>query len=132
MLLLASRLGLRVSDIAGLGFKNIDWDASQIKLIQNKTGNPVTLSLLPAVGNAIIDCLRYGRKQSSSGKVFLSCKAPYLQQFSVQNPPPTPNRLKSSTAIGCQSVVSERIEFGSRLKYFSTSCTKCIKGISSD
>ncbi|MDO9634402.1 MAG: site-specific integrase [Paludibacter sp.] len=77
MVLLASRLGLRISDIAGLGFNNIDWDANQIKLIQYKTGNPITLPLLPIIGNAIIDYLRYGRKKSSSDKVFLSCRAPY-------------------------------------------------------
>jgi hypothetical protein len=47
MVLLASRLGLRVSDIAGLGFTNLDWDANQIKLTQYKTGNPITLPLLP-------------------------------------------------------------------------------------
>lgn len=77
MVLLASRLGLRVSDIAGLGFNNINWDTNQIKLIQYKTGNPITLPLLPIVGNAIIDYLRYGRKKSSSDKVFLSCRPPY-------------------------------------------------------
>jgi integrase len=77
MLLLASRLGLRISDIAGLGFNNIDWDANQIKLTQYKTGNPITLPLLPVVGNAIIEYLRHGRKKSSSDKVFLSCRAPY-------------------------------------------------------
>jgi integrase len=78
MVLLASRLGLRISDIAGLGFNNMDWDANQIKLTQYKTGNPITLPLLPIVGNAIIDYLRYGRKKSLSDKVFLSCRPPYL------------------------------------------------------
>lgn len=78
MVLLASRLGLRVSDIAGFDFNNLDWDTNQIKLTQYKTGNPITLPLLPIVGNAIIDYLRYGRKKSSSDKVFLSCRPPYL------------------------------------------------------
>jgi len=77
MVLLASRLGLRVSDIAGLDFSNLDWDTNQIKLIQYKTGHPITLPLLPVVGNAIIDYLRHGRKESSSNKVFLQCRAPY-------------------------------------------------------
>jgi integrase len=77
MVLLASRLGLRVSDIAGLSFSNLDWDSNQIKLTQFKTGNPITLPLLPVVGNAIIDWLRYGRKKSLSEKVFLNCRAPY-------------------------------------------------------
>ncbi len=78
MVLLASRLGLRVSDIAGLDFNNLDWDTNQIQLTQYKTGNPITLPLLPIVGNAIIDYLRYGRKKSSSDKVFLSCRPPYM------------------------------------------------------
>lgn len=77
MILLASRLGLRISDIANIKFENIDWDASEIHLLQFKTGNPLTLPLLPIVGDAIIDYLRYGRKKSSSDHVFLSCKPPY-------------------------------------------------------
>lgn len=78
MLLLASRLGLRISDIANLRFDNLEWETNQIHLCQFKTGNPITLPLLPIVGNAIIDYLRFGRKQSSSDKVFLSCRAPYI------------------------------------------------------
>jgi integrase len=57
MLLLASRLGLRASDIAGLKFSNIDWDKNEINLTQLKTGNPISLPLLSDVGNAIIDYL---------------------------------------------------------------------------
>jgi site-specific recombinase XerD len=34
MLLLATRLGLRVSDIAGLQFNNLDWDKNIIRLVQ--------------------------------------------------------------------------------------------------
>ena len=55
MLLLASRLGLRASDIANLKFSNIDWDKNEIKLTQYMTGHPITLPLLNDVGNAIID-----------------------------------------------------------------------------
>jgi len=79
MLLLASRLGLRASDIAQLKFSNIDWEKSEICLTQNKTGNPVTLPLLSDVGNAIIDYLKHGRFQSSSQQVFLSARAPYVE-----------------------------------------------------
>ena len=78
MLLLASRLGLRASDIAQLKFCNIDWDKSEICLTQNKTGNSITLPLLSDVGNAIIDYLKHGRFQSSSQHVFLSARAPYV------------------------------------------------------
>ena len=78
ILLLASRLGLRASDIAFLKFSNIDWDKNEINLTQYKTGNSVTLPLLSDVGNAIIDYLKHGRFQSTSQHVFLSARAPYV------------------------------------------------------
>jgi len=77
MVLLCSRLGLRVSDVANLSFSDINWENNTIILVQYKTGNPLTLPLLPIVGNAIIDYVRYARPKSMSDKVFLSCRAPY-------------------------------------------------------
>lgn len=76
--MLASRLGLRASDIAYLRFSNIDWDKSEISLTQFKTSNPIKLPLLSDVGNAIIDYLQYGRFKSDSQQVFLSCRPPYI------------------------------------------------------
>lgn len=78
MLLLASRLGLRASDIAQLQFCNLDWEKNEIRLTQYKTGNPISLPLLCDVGNAIIDYLRYGRFKSESQHVFISSRAPYI------------------------------------------------------
>jgi integrase len=79
MVIICSRLGLRVSDVANLSFKNIDWENDSISLIQYKTGKPLTLPLLPVVGDAIIDYLRNARPESSSDKVFLRCSAPYCE-----------------------------------------------------
>lgn len=78
MLLLASRLGLRASDIAQLQFSNLDWETNEIKLTQFKTGNPISLPLLSEVGNAIVDYLKYGRFKSESQHVFISSRAPYI------------------------------------------------------
>jgi site-specific recombinase XerD len=78
MLLLASRLGLRASDIAHLKFSNIDWEKNEISLVQYKTGNPISLPLLNDVGSAIIDYLKYGRFNSESQQVFISSRAPYI------------------------------------------------------
>ena len=78
MLLLASRLGLRASDIAQLQFSNLDWERNEIRLTQYKTGNPISLPLLSDVGNAIIDYLKYGRFKSESQHVFISSRAPYI------------------------------------------------------
>jgi integrase len=77
MVALCSRLGLRVSDVANLSFKDINWENNSINIIQYKTGNPLTLPLLPIVGNAIIDYLKNARPKSTSSKVFLSCRPPY-------------------------------------------------------
>ncbi|GAI82656.1 unnamed protein product, partial [marine sediment metagenome] len=46
MILLASRLGLRTSDIAHLTFGNIDWENSTITLSQFKTGKKIELPML--------------------------------------------------------------------------------------
>ena len=78
MLLLASRLGLRASDIANLQFSNIDWDKNLITLTMQKTKKVIELPLLADVGNAIIDYLRHGRHKSSLQCVFLSSRAPYI------------------------------------------------------
>jgi integrase len=78
MLLLASRLGLRASDIAGLKFSDINWEKSEISLVQYKTKVPIKLPLLTDVGNAIIDYLKHGRFNSKSEHVFISSRAPYV------------------------------------------------------
>ena len=78
MLLLASRLGLRASDIANLQFSDIDWDKNLITLTMQKTKKVIELPLLADVGNAIIDYLRHGRHESPLQSVFLSSRAPYI------------------------------------------------------
>ena len=78
MLLLASRLGLRASDIARLQFSDVDWDKNLITLTMYKTKKVIELPLLADVGNALIDYLRYGRHRSSLQSVFISTKAPYV------------------------------------------------------
>jgi site-specific recombinase XerD len=77
MLLLATRLGLRASDIAGLQFNNLDWDRNIIRLVQFKTKREIELPLLTDVGEAIINYLKFGRPHSSSQQIFLSSLPPY-------------------------------------------------------
>jgi integrase len=77
MLLLATRLGLRSSDIRFLQFSNLDWDNNLIRLQQYKTKKTIELPLLTDVGEAIIDYLRHGRPKSDSKYVFLRAAAPY-------------------------------------------------------
>jgi site-specific recombinase XerD len=75
--LLASRLGLRASDIRLLQFNDLDWDKNVINLIQCKTQKKIELPLLNIIGEAIIDYIRNGRPKSDSKTIFLTAKAPY-------------------------------------------------------
>ncbi|WP_433900449.1 tyrosine-type recombinase/integrase [Sphingobacterium puteale] len=76
MVLLACRLGLRASDIAGLKFENILWEQSLISFNQHKTGRLLQLPLLADVGEAIIDYLKYARPASGEPFVFLTGRSP--------------------------------------------------------
>lgn len=75
--LLASRLGLRASDICLLQFCNLDWERNVINLVQCKTKKEIELPLLDIVGEAIIDYIQYGRPKSDRKTIFLTANAPY-------------------------------------------------------
>lgn len=77
MMLLATRLGLRASDIAHLSFCHLDWEKSTVSFPQFKTGKEIQLPLLAIVGEALIDYLKYGRKKSVSERIFLCTCAPF-------------------------------------------------------
>ena len=77
MILLASRLGLRASDITSLSLSNIDWDNNLIQLVQQKTQKSIRLPLLPEVGEAIIDYIMNGRPNHSSNTLFLTLRDPF-------------------------------------------------------
>lgn len=79
MVLLAARYGLRISDINGLRFNNLDWERNQISIIQQKTGKRVNLPLSEEVGNAIIEYIRYGRPLIDLPYVFITARAPYKE-----------------------------------------------------
>lgn len=78
IILLAARLGLRASDLANLKFENLLWEQNTIRLVQYKTGKEIELPLLPEVGNAIIDYLKYSRQQSEQPFIFLTVRSPII------------------------------------------------------
>jgi len=77
ILLLATKLGLRASDICELRFENINWESNILTIKQYKTGKTISLPLLPEIGNAIIDYLRHGRPVSQINNCFLQKASPY-------------------------------------------------------
>ena len=78
MILLACRLGLRVSDIKKLTFENFHWDNNQLVFVQSKTRTTINLPLVQDVGWAVIDYLRYGRPKVETSCVFVRHIAPFL------------------------------------------------------
>ena len=85
VILLALRLGLRDCDICNLTFQGIDWQHDMIRLIQQKTGGPLVLPLLPDVGNALMDYILNDRprRHDHYPYVFLRKQAPYNKLTSV-------------------------------------------------
>ena len=61
IILIACRLGLRCTDIKNLCFENFNWTEKKLFFTQSKTGQPMELPLVPDVGWAVIDYLKYGR-----------------------------------------------------------------------
>lgn len=82
---LLARLGLRASEVAGLGLDDIDWRAGTV-MVHGK-GNSVEQLPLPVdVGTALSRYLEHGRPSSASVRaVFIRAKAPYraLSQKSI-------------------------------------------------
>jgi len=77
ILLLATKLGLRASDICELRFENINWENNVLTINQYKTGKTLELPLLPEIGNAIIDYLKHGRPVTQENHCFVHVQAPY-------------------------------------------------------
>lgn len=70
-------LGIRVSDVANLKIKNIDWNINTINIIQQKTGNSVTLPLIDEVKFPLLDYIKNYRYDSNLPYVFISTYAPH-------------------------------------------------------
>lgn len=78
MILIACRLGLRVSDIKKLKFENFYWKTKELVFIQSKTRTCLSLPITKEVGWAVIDYLKYGRPKVDSPYLFIRHLAPFL------------------------------------------------------
>lgn len=78
IVLLASRLGLRSSDIGLLKLSQINWEDNYIDIVQYKTGQPLRLPLLTVVGEALVNYLRV-RPIVSIDNVFTTVTSPYRE-----------------------------------------------------
>lgn len=77
-LLLATRLGIRVSDIVNLELNDFDFKNNQLSFIQVKTGNPITLPIVSDLKEALLDYIKEREKiKTSSDKLFIRVRLPY-------------------------------------------------------
>jgi site-specific recombinase XerD len=74
ILLLLTRLGLRASDVAGLGPADFDWEDATV-LVSGKSRRQARLPLPQEVGDAVLQYLEY-RPDSETDRVFLRLRAP--------------------------------------------------------
>lgn len=78
MIVLACCLGIRVSDIKKLTFKNFHWSDKKLVFSQSKTKEILTLPLPDTIGWAVIDYIKNGRPKVDTDVVFVRHVAPFL------------------------------------------------------
>jgi integrase len=79
IVLLALVTGLRACDLIALRLKDIDWRGSTIGIVQQKTGNPLTLPLLPVIAGKLAKYVLNERTNSEDDHLFLRMLAPHTE-----------------------------------------------------
>ncbi|MGP9490626.1 tyrosine-type recombinase/integrase [Glutamicibacter sp. AOP5-A2-7] len=69
--------GLRACDIISLKLEEVDWRGSTLGIVQQKTGNPLTLSLPSLVLKKLADYVLHERPETTAAQVFIRWKAPH-------------------------------------------------------
>lgn len=139
IILLASRMGLRSSDIVKLKIEDIT-GKDELNIIQQKTGNPLHLPLIGEVSSAIVDYLTV-RPSSMVKEVFLSVCAPYnpistgtirnsLKKYMIAAGIDVGNRRKGPQALRsslASSMVNDDISYETVRKVLGHSSNNAIK-----
>ena len=76
IILLATRLGLRLEDIRTMSFDELDFETDAIRLVQEKTLVRLELPMVSELKTALLDYIRNGRP-NAKGTVFLLSYPPY-------------------------------------------------------
>jgi integrase/recombinase XerD len=77
ILLIVTRLGMRVKDIKDLRLNNLNWTTKNIEIVQHKTKQRINYPILDDIGWAIIDYLKNGRPKTESPHLFVRHNAPF-------------------------------------------------------
>lgn len=77
ILLMVTKLGLRVGDVKALKLSDLNWATKTITLTQEKTKKATTYPILHDIGWALIDYLQNARPVCETPCVFVRLNAPY-------------------------------------------------------
>ena len=77
IILIAARLGLRISDILNIKLKDIDWQNHKLNITQTKNKNLNILPLTNEIGWAIIDYIKKSRPKCNNEYLFVKFKYPF-------------------------------------------------------
>jgi site-specific recombinase XerD len=135
ILMLLSRLGLRIAEVAALRLEDLDWRAGEL-VISGKGSRQERLPLPVDVGEAIVDWLQNGRPDCHCRFVFIRARAPHegLHPSSLNGivhgacrraglPEVGPHRLRHTAATEMLRAGSSLREVGQVLRHRSTEVT---------
>lgn len=77
--LLALSTGLRACDIIELRLGDIDWRGQTLGLVQQKTGNPLTVPLIDVLTSTLADYVLHERPETDDDHVFVRRVAPHVR-----------------------------------------------------
>lgn len=77
--LLALSTGLRACDIVELRLSDIDWRGQTISIVQQKTGNPLTVPLIDVLTSTLADYVLRERPETGDDHVFVRRVAPHVR-----------------------------------------------------
>lgn len=106
--LLALTTGLRGCDIAALELSCIDWRRMSIATVQRKTGDPVTVPMLPAVAGALSGYILHDRPDTGDPHVFLGSRPPH-------GPFKNPSSIRDLIAVAFDAAGIEGLPVGTRI-----------------
>ncbi len=77
--LLALVTGMRACDLVALRLQDIDWRGMTVGIVQQKTGNPLTIPLPPVIAGKLAEYVLGERPDVANEHVFLRAVAPHTE-----------------------------------------------------
>lgn len=106
IILLAFNSGLRCVDIRNLKLHNIDWKRQELRIVQKKTGTPISAPLNGKTLNAIAEYILEERPKCEDVHVFLRAYPPYT---AIESTSPLDYMIDKY----CRSASVEKIDYRS-------------------